>query len=306
MITIDRSAATTVQDQLVEQLRYLIVSGHYKVEEKVPSTRALGDQLGISFHTVRKAYQQLEQEGLLAARVGHGFIVKERVPLGKTERMERGAAFVLETLQRLIGLGLEEDEIEYLFQEQLDLLEGAHTGHKLVCAAAYREMAEACAAQITRVLQQPVEAVTLAQLSAHQDAEYIVAPCPDLRHVMAQVPRADAVAIVTYLDPAALERVARLFDHQTLAVVTRYPDAIQPLMTAVRQHTGFTGQMIAATVEDQTRHLPRFARQADLIVYTPASRRRLLSVLDEAPPHLPIAPVVSRDSLAALQRIVPS
>ena len=106
MITIDRTSNVPLHEQLVEQLRFFIASGHYKIDETLPSTRTLARQVGVSFHTVRKAYQQLEQEGLLEARVGSGFKVKERVPLGKTERIERGATIVQEALQKLIGLGL--------------------------------------------------------------------------------------------------------------------------------------------------------------------------------------------------------
>ena len=124
MITIDRSAGTSVQEQLAGQLRYLIASGHFQVEELLPSTRALGRQLGVSFHTVRKAYQQLEQEGLVEARVGSGYRVKARQVLGKSERYERGAAIVEDALQRLIGLGLQEAELEHLIAEQLGRLTG--------------------------------------------------------------------------------------------------------------------------------------------------------------------------------------
>src|SRR6056297_1235930 len=109
-IEVDSDAETPVRQQLIEQLRYLIATGHYAVQDPLPSTRSLGDQLGISFHTVRKAYQQLEEEGLLSAKVGSGYTVKERTPLAKSERIERGAKVVNETLQTLVGLGLSEAE----------------------------------------------------------------------------------------------------------------------------------------------------------------------------------------------------
>ena len=115
-LQIDRDANMPVREQLINQLRYLIASGHYKVNETLPSTRTLGDQLDISFHTVRKAYQELEDEGLLSSRVGSGYRVEERTPLAKSERMERGAKVVNDTLQQLVGLGLSDAEIESLFQ----------------------------------------------------------------------------------------------------------------------------------------------------------------------------------------------
>ncbi len=305
MITIDRASNTPVYEQLVEQLRYLIASGHFQVDERLPSTRMLAGQVGASFHTVRKAYQQLEREGLLAARVGSGYRVRERAPLSKGERIERGALIVQEALQRLIGLGLQEAEVEYLFQEQFDLLKSAQTGHKLVFAAPYREMADLCAEQIALALQQTVEPSTLDGLARHQDADFVLAPFADLRRVMEQLPRADALGVVVYLKPEALERIARLLPHETLGLVTRYADAIPPLMAGLRAQTGFNGQILAASIDEGARHLERFIAQTDLVAYTPSCRRRLVPLLGEARRHVAVFPVVSRDSLEALRQAVP-
>lgn len=306
MITIDRSASTSVHDQLLEQLRFQIASGQYKIEDALPSTRKLAEQLGISFHTVRKVYQALEQEGLLDARQGSAYVVRQRAPLAKGERMERGAAVVHETLQRLVGLGLEESEIEYLFQEQLALLEGVGTRYKLLVLAPFRDMAELCAEQLKLYLQQPIEAATPAELSRHQDADYLFAPFTLLREAMAQVPQADVHGYGTYLRPEALEPVARLLDSQTLGLVTRYKDGVPPLLEAIRNQTGFSGQMIAASLDDNDRTFgASLLQQVDYLLFTPLCRRRLRPMLDQAPPHAEINVIVSRDSLEAIRQVVP-
>ena len=72
-LSLDPDSSQPVSTQLINQLRYLIATGHYKVNDPLPSTRTLGDQLDISFHTVRKAYQTLEEEGLLSSKVGSGY-----------------------------------------------------------------------------------------------------------------------------------------------------------------------------------------------------------------------------------------
>lgn len=295
-----------MHDQLLEQLRYQIASGVYKVDDTLPSTRRLADQLGISFHTVRKVYQTLEQEGLLASRQGSGYVVRERAPLAKGERMERGAATVQETLQRLVGLGLDETEIDYLFQEQLALLEGASTRYKLVVVAPFREMAEVCAEQVRMNLQQPVDAAALPDLARHQDADYIFATLPQLRAAMAAVPKADVRGIVCYLRPEAMEQAARLMDTQTLGVVTRHADAVAPLLDLLRATTGFGGQMIAASLDEGGPTLtPAFLQQLDLLVFTPPCRRRLRALLTGGTPHAEIGFAVSRDSLEAIRQAVP-
>ena len=305
MITIDRTSNVPVHEQLVEQLRFLIASGQFKIDETLPSTRALARQIGVSFHTVRKAYQQLEKEELLAARVGSGFRVKQRAPLGKSERIERGAPIVLDALQKLIGLGLQESEVEYLFQEQFEMLAGERQGHKMVFAAPYRELASLCAEQIAMGLQQAIEPVTLGNLAAHQDADYVLTPFAEVQRAMDVLPRVDVLGVVVFLSPEALERVARLLPHQTLGLVTRYSDAIQPLTADLRTQAGFKGQAIATALEAGTGPLRPVIEQADLVVYTPPCRRRLLPLLAPQRKHVAVTPVVSRDSLERLRQAVP-
>ncbi|GIV60932.1 MAG: GntR family transcriptional regulator [Rhodothermaceae bacterium] len=305
MITLDRAASTPVHEQLVEQLRYLIATGRYKPGETLPSTRAMGEQLNLSFHTVRKAYQELEREGLVEARPGSGYTVIERVPLSKSERMERGAAVMQETLQRLIGLGLDEAEMEYLFEEQLALLEGEGERLKLVFAAPYRELAELAGSQVASVVQQPVEAATLDALAHHQDADFVFARMQDVRHVREQIPRADVIGVVVMPGLDALARIARMLDHETLGLVTRYPDAIGPLSAELRAQSGFAGQIVAASVEHGSRHLAQLVPQTDLLLYTPASRRRLLAVLTDRYPHAELTFHVSREALEAIRQALP-
>lgn len=306
MISIDRSSTTSIQEQLREQIRFRIASGFYKLDDTLPSTRKLADQLDISFHTVRKVYQDLELEGLLESRPGRGFIVRERVPLSKSERMEQGAAFVQDTLQRLIGLGLSESEIDYLFQEQTALLETPGPRHKLVAALPFQEMADLCAAQIQQNLQQNVTASTLEDLGRHQDADYVFTPHAHIQSAISTVPRADVIGIVTYINPDALEQIAKLLDEQTLGVVTRYADAIRPLTSQLRDLTSFSGQMLAASVDQSSKHIEQLVGQTDLVAYSPACRRRLLSFLRDTGRHVALNPVVTNESLAAIRQIVPA
>ena len=85
MIKIDRKAGTSVTEQVVEQLRYLIASSYYKMNETLPPTRKLAEQVGISFHTVRKAYQLLVDEDILEVQQGSGYRVTARTPLSNEE-----------------------------------------------------------------------------------------------------------------------------------------------------------------------------------------------------------------------------
>jgi GntR family transcriptional regulator len=306
-LQIDRDAPVSVREQLVNQLRYLIASGHYNVNDTLPSTRTLGDQLDISFHTVRKAYQELEEEGLLSSRVGSGYTVEERTPLAKSERMERGAKVVNDTLQQLVGLGLNDAEIESLFQEQATLLDHAGLERKLIVVGPHDELNRMCAEQLSTSLQKTVLPVSLSQIERHKDADFAFAPYPYLTQVLETLSRTDTMGFSTHLPSAVLERVARLRDRETLGLVTRYRDTIPPLTEDLRSHTAYDGQVIAASIDREADHLKSFVEQTDLLLATPASQRRLRPYIDESIHDFEeLRILVSQDSVDAIADAVPA
>lgn len=305
MIEIDRSSPHSVQDQLVSQLRYLIAGGKYQVGEAIPSTRSLAEQTGVSFHTVRKAYQQLEEEGLLISRAGSGYIVRQRVPLNKSEQVERGAATVYSALRQLIGLGLEGHEIEYLLQEQLSLLESAHESRKIVFVEQCQEMAEVCAEQVSKFLQVSVEGIAIDQIDLHLDAEYAFTPFPLVKRLMTTLSRTEVTGVAVYYSPETFDRIARLLSHQTVGLIVRSVEAITHITETIRIQTGFTGQMIALPVDEIGRQLPQLIDQTDLIVYTPVTRRRLYHHFEGNHAHALLSPVVAGDSLDMIRRSIP-
>lgn len=305
-IQLDRDADAPVRTQLVQQLRYLIASGHFKVDDPLPSTRTLGDDLDVSFHTVRKAYQALESEGLLRSKPGSGYTVKERAPLPKEDRMERGADIVGQTLQRLVGLGLSDAEIEALFQEQATLLDHAGLERKLIAVGPHPEVNEMCAGQLSSSLQQPVRPVPLSQLSRHQDADYAFTPHRHLPTVLKAIPRGEVLGYVTHPPASVLERVVRLLDTETLGLVTRYQDSIAPLSEAIQTAANYDGQIVATSIEDDVEALNAFLDDTDLLLYTPDSQRRLRSALREADcEHAEVTLLVSHDSVEAIMDAVP-
>ena len=306
-LEIDHDSSLPVRKQLVNQLRYLIACGHFNINETLPSTRSLGEQLDISFHTVRKAYQELDDEGLLSSRVGSGYTVEERSPLAKSERMERGARVVNETLQQLVGLGLSDAEIESLFQEQATLLDHAGLERKLITVGPHDELNRMYADQLGTALQKTILPVPLPQMERHKDADFAFSPYPYLTEVLETLSRTDTMGFATHLPSKVLETVARLRDHETLGLVTRYRDTIPPLSEDLRQNTAYDGQVLAASIDQETEHLKGFVEETDLLLATPASQRRLRPFLDESIhdfEHLKV--LVSQDSVDAIADAIPA
>lgn len=306
-IQIDHDAATPVRKQLINQLRYQIASGHFNVNETLPSTRSLANQLDISFHTVRKAYQELEEEGLLRSRVGSGYTVEERTPLAKSERMERGAKVVNDTLQQLVGLGLNDAEIESLFQEQATLLDHAGLERKLITVAPHEELNHMYADQLSTSLQKTILPVPLSQMERHKDADYAFSPYPHLTDVLETLTRTDTMGFSTHLPSKVLESVTRLRDRETLGLITRYRETIPPLSEDLRTQTAYSGQILAASIDQEADHLKGFVKETDLLLATPASHRRLRPYLDESIHDFEeLKVLVGQNSIDAIATTIPA
>ncbi len=66
-----------IYEQIVNQLKNAIVSGELKAGEALPSIRNLAADLAVSVITTKRAYEELEKEGLIRSVAGKGFYVCE-------------------------------------------------------------------------------------------------------------------------------------------------------------------------------------------------------------------------------------
>ena len=74
-IIIDTYSMTPIYEQIVESVKQMILSGALAENDPLPSVRALSRELKISALTVKKAYDCLEDEGLIATVHGKGTYV---------------------------------------------------------------------------------------------------------------------------------------------------------------------------------------------------------------------------------------
>lgn len=70
-----QNSGIPIYQQIAEQMKTDILSGKMKQGEYLPSIRSLAKELKISVITTMKAYELLEEEGLVTAAQGKGFYV---------------------------------------------------------------------------------------------------------------------------------------------------------------------------------------------------------------------------------------
>jgi GntR family transcriptional regulator len=80
-LNISQTDARPMYLQIMEQIRQRIAVGDWAAGQELPSIRALAADLRVSVITVKRAYQDLETEGVIVTRHGKGSFVADAAGL---------------------------------------------------------------------------------------------------------------------------------------------------------------------------------------------------------------------------------
>ena len=87
MIHLNSRDPRPIYEQIMDNLRRLIISGGVAPGERLPSVRELAAQLAINPNTIQRAYRELENQGYLVTLPGKGTFAAENLSL-EARRME--------------------------------------------------------------------------------------------------------------------------------------------------------------------------------------------------------------------------
>lgn len=107
--------------QLVEQITVGIVSGEYKVGEKLPSVRDLAEEAKVNPNTMQKALAELERNGLVYTQRTAGRYITEDENMLKTVKANLATDQISKFFETMSQLGFNK-------QETLELIEKAAKG----------------------------------------------------------------------------------------------------------------------------------------------------------------------------------
>jgi GntR family transcriptional regulator len=116
---VDGHSVTPPYLQIVQQVRHALRMGLLDVGDQLPTVREVVGATAINPNTVLKAYRDLEREGLVQARAGHGTFVLRRPdgpPPGTHSRLGRGLARWVHEAREA---GLDDESIESLLRVTL-------------------------------------------------------------------------------------------------------------------------------------------------------------------------------------------
>jgi GntR family transcriptional regulator len=113
--------------QIMEQVRQRVANGDWPHGHELPSIRQLAIDLNVSVITVKRAYLELEREGVIETQHGRGSTVAADPGIGP-RLWDEDLARHLDHVVRLASLlGLSPDEVIARLRQAADRLEEART-----------------------------------------------------------------------------------------------------------------------------------------------------------------------------------
>ena len=88
-IIIDNSSGEPIYEQIINQIKNMVIKGEFKEGDLLPSMRFLAKELKISVITTKRAYEELEKAGVIETIVGRGsFVTKKNIEYIKKEHLK--------------------------------------------------------------------------------------------------------------------------------------------------------------------------------------------------------------------------
>lgn len=118
-ILLSNASPDPIYEQIVRQVRVQILSGDLTVGEALPSIRKLAQALQISVITTKRAYDELEREGLIDTVGGKGtFVASPNLDFLREKRVAAVEGKLREAMREAEAAGIPPKDL----QQMLELL----------------------------------------------------------------------------------------------------------------------------------------------------------------------------------------
>ena len=101
MIKVDESSPVPIYQQIVAGMRREVLTGIFGPDQRLPSIRDLALELKVNPNTIAKAYQEMEQMGVIYFKRGQGAFV---APRQEEERMQEARQEIGRLFSEIISI----------------------------------------------------------------------------------------------------------------------------------------------------------------------------------------------------------
>ena len=128
-IRIEPSSSVPIYRQIIDQIKYQVVTGVLREGDKVPSVRELAAQLAVNQNTILKVYNELCRQNVLKIERGDGTYVsstKQSIPAA--ERKKAVANVLREAATLAVQMKLPIEQAGELLQKEYECIVSQKAG----------------------------------------------------------------------------------------------------------------------------------------------------------------------------------
>jgi DNA-binding transcriptional regulator YhcF (GntR family) len=284
---LDKSNKIPLYLQLKDVIKYYVSTGEIQDNEKLPGVVNLSKELEINFETVRKAYKELEKEGLISTSRGKGsFATLRKQDASKPKegleslRQPGPEAELRSAIRGLLKAGRSEPDVISLVHRLVDEASNESTKSFLIVT----ECSELQVNEISKVLKDQlkidVRPVLVEDLKKEIDSISDRGPqllsivttgfhLNEVRKIVADKP-IDIQVLIAHLSPQTRLRLASFSKDTRFGFICRDEQSILIHTDMLKTELGKDLQLSASVIANETR-VDEIIGSVDVLLVTPAA-----------------------------------
>lgn len=213
---VDATLDIPIYRQLVDKLRVAVKKGELQPGDRLPTVQELADRLGVAKGTIKRAYDELGNMGVLEKIQGRGTFVCYQ-PTNSGSRKEQAMGAIDELLQKLEELGFSQTEINIFLNLKLRERTQIQSAIKVAVLECNPENLSQLCEQLRRQPGVELYSYILDNVSRYpynleEDMDLVVTTAAHAEQIVGALP-----------EPEKLARVAVRLTEETMASILRLP-----------------------------------------------------------------------------------
>ena len=111
IVSLDYQSRTPIYEQIIKEVERYVALGILKPDEQIPSIRELAASLGVNPNTVKKAYTELEQKGVIYVISTKGTFIANKTNEVIERKINDGINNINKIITELETLGISKEDV---------------------------------------------------------------------------------------------------------------------------------------------------------------------------------------------------
>ncbi|PWT94015.1 MAG: hypothetical protein C5B54_00735 [Acidobacteria bacterium] len=302
---IDKSSKIPLYLQLKALITHYVSTGMLKEDDRLPTVKQLASELGINFETVRKAYKDLDKEGLLSSRRGTGTFASghanSKIQMNRSLYPELEPVDTLRmAVEKMLKKGISPSEIQKSVGDILNNILEENSKQFLIFTECnqlqIRQISEALKTdlrlnvhpvllndlreKVERFIKEKIKLLAVVTTGFHVN---------EVRHLLSDLP-VNIDFVITNMSTATRRAINELDKKAQYGLICRDPVQMHFFKDLVKEELGIESEIISC-VTAETLRVEEILNSVDVLLVSPPVYEEIKAI---APLGLPIFNVLDR------------